>query len=146
MGYYLIQVNCVNEFLILFMKAVDRLSATNYIRVMAMTPDGSGSFSMDGTQISPRGVCTSCSPEQIAAFHGACESEHQPKFQSLIINLELGFASGELVELETAVQVQSIRRISQSEFEVYMSFTDMVQDGYRHIARYMVDSEARTTE
>lgn len=128
------------------MKALDRLTTTNYIQIIAMTPDGVSSFPMEGNQISPRGVCASCSNEQVAALHASDGTEAQPKFQALLINLEMGFSSGELVELETQVQVQSIRRVSQTEFEVYMGFCNMIQDGYRHIARYMADLESQTTE
>lgn len=128
------------------MKALDRLITTNHIQIIAMTPDGASSFPMEGNQISPRGVCASCTDEQVAALHASDGTEAQPKFQALLINLELGFSSGELVELETQVQVQSIRRISQTEFEVYMGFCNMIQDGYRHIARYMADLESQIME
>ncbi|GAA6133567.1 hypothetical protein NBRC116188_03560 [Oceaniserpentilla sp. 4NH20-0058] len=114
------------------------------LQVDAMTLEGSESFSLVGSQITPRGVCVSCSDSEITALHGSNNFESQPKFPVLLISLDLEFCSGELIQLETQAQIQSIRRVSQQEFEVYMSFNNMAQDGYRHIARYIVDCEGVT--
>jgi len=128
------------------MKAVNNALEGNYLKVDAFTTDGQTSVSMSGNQITPRGVCGLCSEDVIAALHASGDVESQPKFQTLLLNLELGFNDGEIVQLETEAQIQSIRRVSQSEFEVYMAFNNMMQDGYRHIARYIVDSEVKETQ
>ncbi len=128
------------------MKAKENLVTQQYLRVDAMTEDGSQVFDLLGSQISPRGVCAVCSDVHIAQLHSKDHTEGQPRFQSLLLTLELGFSGGERVQLETAAKIQSIRRVSQQEFEVFMGFSGMVQDGYRHISRYIVDSGETSTE
>ena len=123
------------------MKAVKPQFASPYLKVEAMALEGSGTYALAGNHITPRGVCVNCNEEEITSLHGSSNFETQPKFPILLISLDLGFRSGEVVQLETQAQIQSIRRVSQQEFEVYMSFNDMVQDGYRHIARYIVDRD-----
>ncbi len=128
------------------MKAVNYQSAGRYLKIDAVSETGGESIVLQGSQISPRGVNVNCSAEQIALLHGTGCNDSQPKFQSIWLNLELGFKSGETIQLETAAQVQSVRRISQQDFEVYMSFNNMISDGYRHIARYIVDLDNNSTE
>ena len=128
------------------MKAVSSVQSRNYLKVDALTTDGRSSVSMSGSQITPRGVCACCTEEEIAMLHTPDDSEAQPKFQTLLLSLELGFKNGEIIQLESEAQIQSIRRVSQSDFEVYMAFNNMMQDGYRHIARYIVDLEVQETE
>ena len=123
------------------MNALKTQSSSSYLRVDAMALEGGENFSLIGSHITPRGVCVSCSEDQITALHGSSSFENQPKFPILLIAVELGFSNGEVVQLETQAQIQSIRRVSQKEFEVYMGFNNMMQDGYRHIARYIVDLE-----
>jgi hypothetical protein len=124
------------------MKAVSPNILQPYLTVDAMALDGSDTYSLSGSQITPRGVCVSCTEEEITSLHGSSSFEAQPKFPILMISLGLYFVSGEVIELETQAQIQSIRRVSQQEFEVHMGFNDMVQDGYRHIARYIVERDA----
>ncbi|WP_283786703.1 hypothetical protein QNI23_009460 [Bermanella sp. WJH001] len=126
------------------MKAISPNLSQPYLTVDAMALDGSDTYSLSGSQITPRGVCVSCTEEEITSLHGSSSFETQPKFPVLMISLGLYFVSGEVVELETQAQIQSIRRVSQQEFEVHMGFNDMVQDGYRHIARYIVERDALT--
>lgn len=126
------------------MKAVNPQYITPYLKVDAMALEGISTFSLVGSHITPRGVCVSCTEEEITSLHGNKNFEAQPKFPMLLISVELGFRSGETVQLETQAQIQSIRRVSQQEFEVYMSFSGMMQDGYRHIARYIVDRDGTT--
>jgi hypothetical protein len=128
------------------MKAVNSVRSGNYLKVDAITTDGRNTVSSVGSQITPRGVIACCTEEQISHLHTSENDVSQPKFQTLLLNLELGFKSGEVIQLETEAQVQSIRRVSQTEFEVYMAFNNMIQDGYRHIARYIVDAETQETE
>ncbi len=122
------------------MKSNESLEVEQYLKVDALAEDGIKVVNLSGSQISPRGVCAICSEEDIAQLHSKEHTDGQPRFQTLLLTLELGFASGEMVQLETNAKVQSIRRVSQQEFEVYMGFSGMIQDGYRHIARYIVDS------
>lgn len=128
------------------MKALSSVHSGNYLKVEALTTDGQSTVVMSGSQITPRGVCACCTEKQIAELHTTDESDAQPKFQTLLLNLELGFQDGEVIQLESEAQVQSIRRVSQSDFEVYMAFNNMMQDGYRHIARYIVDLDVQETE
>lgn len=128
------------------MKAVNSIHSGNYLKVDALTTDGRNTVSTTGSQITPRGVIACCTEEQITHLHSADNTDAQPKFQTLLLSLELGFNSGEVIQLETEARVQSIRRVSQSDFEVYMAFSNMIQDGYRHIARYIVDVETQETE
>ncbi len=128
------------------MKAKENLVAVQYLRVDAITEDGSQVLDLLGSQISPRGVCALCSDIHIDQLHSKDHTEGQPRFQTLLLTLELGFSGGEMVQLETAAKVQSIRRVSQEEFEVFMGFSGMVQDGYRHISRYIVDSGEASTQ
>ncbi len=128
------------------MNAKENLVAVQYLRVDAITEDGSQVLDLLGSQISPRGVCALCSDIHIAQLHSKDHTEGQPRFQTLLLTLELGFSGGEMVQLETAAKVQSIRRVSQEEFEVFMGFSGMVQDGYRHISRYIVDSGETSTQ
>ncbi len=128
------------------MKPNESVEVEQYLKVDALAEDGIKVVNLSGSQISPRGVCAICSEEDIAQLHSKEHTEGQPRFQTLLVTLELGFTSGEMVQLETDARVQSIRRVSQQEFEVYMGFTGMIQDGYRHIARYIVDSGIVSTE
>lgn len=124
--------------------ALKKTLTSSYLKVDAMALEGGKSFSLVGSQITPRGVCVSCKENEITALHGSDSFESQPKFPVLLLAVELGFSDGEVVQLESQAQIQSIRRVSQQEFEVYMSFNNMVQDGYRHISRYVVDSNNST--
>ena len=126
------------------MSALKTQFSNPYLKVDAMALEGGKHFSLVGSHITPRGVCVSCTEAEITALHGSNNMENQAKFPILLIAVELGFSSGEVVQLETQAQIQSIRRVSQQEFEVYMGFNNMVQDGYRHIARYIVDLEKPT--
>lgn len=126
------------------MKAISQDLSSPYLTVDAMALDGSRAYSLAGSQITPRGVCICCNEEEITSLHGSSNFEAQPKFPILLISLGLYFTSGEVVQLETQAQIQSIRRVSQEEFEVHMGFNDMVQDGYRHIARYIVERDGIT--
>jgi len=126
------------------MKAVSPELSSPYLKVNAMALEGTQSYSLTGSNITPRGVCVSCNEEEITSLHGSSNFENQPRFPVLLVSLELYFKSGEVVQLETQAQIQSIRRVSQQEFEVYMSFNSMMQDGYRHIARYIVDRDGTT--
>jgi len=126
------------------MNALTTPPSEAYLKVDAMALEDGESFSLVGSSITPRGVCVSCNEREITALHGGSNLDSQPKFPILLIAVELGFADGEVVQLETQAQIQSIRRVSQKEFEVHMSFNNMMQDGYRHIARYVVDAEGKT--
>ena len=128
------------------MKAINLQPVGRYLKVDATSESGGESIVLTDCQISPRGVNVNCSAEKIALLHGTECGDDQPKFQSIWLNLELGFKGGETIQLETAAQVQSIRRISQQDFEVHMSFSNMITDGYRHIARYIGDSGNSSTE
>ncbi len=128
------------------MNAKANLQTEQYLRVDAIAEDGSQVADLLGSQISPRGVCALCSDVHIAQLHSKEHTDGQPRFQTLLLTLELGFSGGEMVQLETAAKVQSIRRVSQDEFEVFMGFSGMVQDGYRHISRYIGDSKEVLTE
>jgi hypothetical protein len=128
------------------MKAKESLTSEQYLRVDAVAEDGSQVEDLLGSQISPRGVCAVCSDVHIAQLYSKDHTDDQPRFQTLLLTLELGFPDGEMVQLETAAKVQSIRRVSQQEFEVFMGFSSMVQDGYRHISRYIGDSKDDSTE
>lgn len=125
------------------MNALSTSPQSAYLKVDAMALEGGESFTLEGSSITPRGICVSCGEREITALHGGSNLDSQPKFPILLVAVELGFADGEVVQLETQAQIQSIRRVSQKEFEVHMSFNNMVQDGYRHIARYLVDSEGK---
>lgn len=114
--------------------------------VDAVSEDGVSVVNLFGRHVSPRGISANCSNESITVLNGGDSIEGQSKFQTLLLNIELGFSSGEVVTLETSAQVQSIRRVSQQEFEINMYFVNMMQDGYRHIARYIVDVGGRCTE
>ncbi len=127
------------------MKANEDVDADQYLKIDAMTEEGVTVDNLQGSQISPRGVCATCSPDHIAQLHSKGHEEGVPKYRSLLLTLELGFSTGEVIQLETSAQIQSIRRISQDEFEVYLGFNNMIQDGYRHIARYIVDIGDRVT-
>jgi len=128
------------------MKAQPSFASGSYLKVTAVTQEGNASVSMEGSQITPRGVCAYCTEEEVALLHTRPDDESVAKFQTLLLDLELGFASGEVVQLESEAQVQSVRRVSQKQFEVYMGFNKMMPDGYRHIARYISDNESTSTE
>jgi len=128
------------------MNAKENLAVEQYLKVDAIAEDGAKVADLLGSQISPRGVCAICSQAHIAQLHSKSHTEARPRFQTLLLTIELGFASGEVLQLETSAKVQSIRRVSQEEFEVYMGFCGMIPDGYRHIARYIVDSGISSTE
>jgi hypothetical protein len=128
------------------MKATKSLDIKQSLLVDAVSEDGVHVVSLHGRQISPRGVSANCSTESISLLSGGDCAEEQSKFQTLLLNIELGFSNGEVVQLETSAQVHSIRRVSQQEFEINMYFVNMMQDGYRHIARYIVDLDSRCTE
>ncbi len=127
------------------MNAKESLAVSQYLKLDVIAEDGANVVDLLGSQISPRGVCAICTDVHIAQIHSKNHTEAQPRFQTLLLTIELGFASGEVIQLETSAKVQSIRRVSQQEFEVYMGFCDMIQDGYRHIARYIVDSGINST-
>ncbi len=128
------------------MKATKRVEQESSFTVDAITSSDEAVVTMQGFNISPRGIAVNCTPEQIAVLHGLDAEGCQSKYQELLVVLRLNFRSGEVVELETTSQIQSIRRVSQSEFEVNMAFSAMVQDGYRHISRYMEDLSSIETE
>jgi hypothetical protein len=126
------------------MNAISQTISNPYLTIDAMALDGSRTYSLSGSQITPRGVCVCCNEEEITSLHGSSSFESQPKFPILVISLSLYFTSGEIIQLETQAQIQSIRRVSQEDFEVHMCFNDMIQDGYRHIARYIVERDKVT--
>ena len=128
------------------MNTKQKLVAERYLKVAAIAEDGTGVVDLSGSQISPRGVCAVCSQADITQLHSHSHSEVLPSFQTLLLTIELGFTSGEVLKLETSAKVQRVRRVSQEEFEVYLEFSGMIQDGYRHIARYIVDSAMSSTE
>lgn len=128
------------------MKAQPSFASGSYLKVTAVTQEGNASVSMEGSQITPRGVCAYCTEEEVALLHSRPDGDSVPKFQTLLLDLELGFHSGEVVQLESEAQVQSVRRVSQKQFEVYMGFNQMIADGYRHIARYIADTVDTSTE
>lgn len=128
------------------MKAINTLEQESSFTVDAIISDDDSAVSMAGFSISPRGMSTHCSSEQIALLHNIEDDGCQSRYQQLLVVLNLNFKSCEMIQLETSAQIQSIRRISQTEFEVNMGFTGMVQDGYRHISRYMEDLSSTETE
>ncbi len=128
------------------MKATKSVEIKQRLLVDAMSEDGVSVVNLLGRKISPRGISANCSTESISLLSGGDCIDGQAKFQTLLLSIELGFSNGEVVELETSAQVQSIRRVSQQEFEVNMYFVNMMQDGYRHIARYIVDLGSNCTE
>ena len=125
------------------MKAIKNLIIEQGLHVDAVSEGGVNVVKLKGRQISPRGISANCSTDYIGLLNSDDCVEGQSKFQTLLLNIELGFSGGEVVKLETSAQVQSIRRISQQEFEINMYFVNMMQDGYRHIARYIVDLDNR---
>jgi len=128
------------------MKASKSIVVGQSLHVDAVSEDGIGVVKLKGRQITPRGISANCFTDNIALLHSSETGEGQAKFQTLLLNIELGFSNGEVVQLETSAQIQSIRRVSQQEFEINMYFINMMQDGYRHIARYIVDFDSRCTE
>jgi len=128
------------------MKASKSIVVGQSLHVDAVSEDGISVVKLKGRQISPRGISANCFTDNIALLHSSETGEGQAKFQTLLLNIELGFSNGEVVQLETSAQIQSIRRVSQQEFEINMYFINMMQDGYRHIARYIVDFDSRCTE
>ena len=96
---------------------------------------------LPGGDITPRGVLIQCSAEQLNLLHQMDEPQ-QAKFESARLKIGLHFSGGDRVMINTDAQIQSIRRISQKQFEISMSFLNMAQDGYRHIARYISDASA----
>lgn len=121
-------------------KANTQLLQEAHFSITAIVDGNGKALSMLGHAITPRGVMIHCSGEQISELHNIESDGPQSKYQTLLIELNLNFKSGELLQLETSAQIQSIRRVSQTEFEVNMGFVDMVHDGYQHIARYVEDS------
>jgi len=109
------------------------------VEAVAVAGENTETISMLGNVITPRGVMVHCSGEKISALHNIEDDGCQSKYQSLLVELRLNFKTGEIIQLETSAQIQSIRRISQTDFEVSMGFCEMVQDGYRHISRYIED-------
>ena len=128
------------------MKAIKSLEQESSFTVDAITNGNEKAITMGGFSISPRGITTHCTSEQISMLHNIDDDGCQSKYQQLLVVLNLNFKSGEVIQLETSSQIQSIRRISQTEFEVNMAFSGMVQDGYRHISRYMEDLSSTETE
>jgi hypothetical protein len=128
------------------MKAIKKIQQESSFIVDAITSNSETVVTMPGFNISPRGITTHCTTEQIALLHNLDEKGCQSKYQELLVVLRLNFKSGEMIEIETSSQIQSIRRVSQTEFEVNMGFSGMVQDGYRHISRYMDDLSSTETE
>ncbi|MEH6346791.1 MAG: hypothetical protein V7785_16980 [Bermanella sp.] len=128
------------------MKASKSTVVEQSLHVDAVSEDGISVVKLKGRQISPRGISANCFTDNIALLHNSETGEGRAKFQTLLLSIELGFSNGEVVQLETSAQIQSIRRVSQQEFEINMYFINMMQDGYRHIARYIVDFGSRCTE
>lgn len=93
-------------------------------------------------QITPRGVVLHCTPDQVDAIHSIGEDQdQQPRYESMMLRIALSFCSGEMVEISSEAQIQSVRRVSQKNFEIKMCFRNMIQDGYRHISRYLVEGQ-----
>lgn len=126
------------------MKAVTHTFQKEGIKVDALNIEGHVFLSSPANNITPRGVSITCNQEQVSQLHSV-DNGIQVKYQTILLCLELSFKNGEVVQLETSAQVQSICRKSQREFEVFLAFSDMVQDGYRHISRYIVDSSDTST-
>lgn len=97
-------------------------------------------LALRGSKITPRGIVLHCTPDQVCSIHAMGEDQ-QIKYESMLLGITLNFGSGEVVALSTEAQVQSIRRISQKEYQIEMCFQSMVQDGYRQISRYMADDQ-----
>ncbi len=90
------------------------------------------------THITPRGVVLHCSPDQVQAIHSlGDDQEYQVKYESKHLKIQLRFSDGDAVDICSEAQIHSIRRVSQKEFEVEMCFQNMMQDGYRHISRFI---------
>lgn len=121
------------------MKAVTHTFQKQGIKVEALSIEGQPFLSLAANHITPRGVSITCDQEQVAQLH-SIDDGVQVKYQTVLLCLELVFNTGETIQLETSAQVQSICRKSQHEFDVFLAFCDMMQDGYRHISRYIVDS------
>lgn len=122
------------------MKANKNTLQESSFLVEAVVKEGEPPISMSGYVITPRGFVVHCSGEQISALHKIQDNGCQSKYQMLLVELKLSFKSGEIVQLDTSAQIQSIRRISQTDFEVNMGFFELIQDGYRHISRYIKDT------
>lgn len=124
------------------MKAALKASASeSYFKTDVYTDDGIELNGLDGASLSPRGVTLHCTPEQIDTFNYGVDREQQTKYRSVMLNLNLHFGS-ESIQLETKADVHSICRRSQTCYEVNLVFKDMMQDGYKHIARYVVESSS----
>jgi len=120
---------------------IQKTEQETYFVASVLTDDDVELSGISGANISPRGVTLCCTPEQIKCFNYGVDKEQQTKYKSVLLTLVMHLASGEDIELETRADVHSICRRSQTVFEVNLIFKDMMQDGYRHIARYIVESE-----
>lgn len=127
-------------------KAVKNISLESNFIVEALNTSQDTSLVMKGVAISPRGISVHCSGEQISMLHDIKGDGSQSKYQTLLLAIELRFKSGECLQMEATAQIQSIRRVSQTEFEVNMAYINMRQDSYAHIARYVEDSSTDSTE
>lgn len=108
------------------------------IEVQILQRAADAPLEVTGDKITPRGIVIHCTPDQVCLIHSMGEDQ-QIKYESMMLRMELCFCSGEVVPLSSEAQIQSIRRISQKEYQIEMCFQNMVQDGYRQISRYMTD-------
>ncbi len=116
---------------------------TGYLDVGVFPVHHETGMQLCGGQISPRGIVVTCSQEQLRNLHQMGDDQ-QAKYDSMRIEVRLNFNSGEQVTLESDARIQSIRRASQLEYEISMSFLNMMQDGYRHIARYLRERQTES--
>jgi hypothetical protein len=128
------------------MKAIKNFEQPFSFNVNAVTSDNDTPLTMAGASISPRGLTTHCTGEQIAILHNIEDNGSQSKYQLLMVELQLNFKDGELIRLESPAQIVCIRRVSQTEFEVNMEICNMAQDSLRHITRYVCESSVTATK
>jgi hypothetical protein len=149
MGYYCsTQSNDRDDLLNFYMnmKATDNYFQPSGFNVSAVTSDNNTPLIMTGVGISPRGLTTHCTGEQISILHNIEDNGCKSKYQLLTIELKMHFKSGDLFQLVAAAQIVGIRRASQTEFEVNMLLCDMSQDSLRHIVRYADELSEIPTE
>jgi hypothetical protein len=127
-------------------KAINEVVQPFGFSVDAVTSDNKAALTMTGVSISPRSLTTHCSGDQIAMLHNIEANGCKSRYQMLMIELQMYFKSGELFQLEASAQIVSIRRASQTEFEVNMILCDMSQDSLRHIVRYADELAETSTE
>ncbi|MFT6154535.1 MAG: hypothetical protein ACJA1X_001893, partial [Bermanella sp.] len=84
------------------MKATDNYAQPSGFSVSAVTSDNKTALIMTGVCISPRGLKTHCTGEQIPILHNIEDNGCQSKYQLLMIELKMHFKSGELFQLEAS--------------------------------------------